>query len=490
MLCVAINGPTVADAERQIAEASKYADLVEIRLDGFTTIDDPSIKKLRTQFSCPMIFTLRSSLQGGNYKLSEETRLADIRRLAKLNPEYFDLESHVPAHFIEEIARNYPKTKLILSYHNFEKTPEDLEELLKEMQKTPASFYKIAAMANSSLDVMRLLCWAKRAPQNVIAVSMGPYGQISRILAPLIGRPITYASLSEDQKSAPGQLEAKTLIERFNYRTLNKDTKLYGLIGYPIEQSLSDATHNSLLKALNLNAVYVKIPVQTPELAEFFRLAKKLPFSGLSVTMPLKEAVLSYVDEISEQAEHIQALNTLQFQNGKIIGHNTDSIGALNAIESAVSVKGKRVAIIGAGGAAKAIAYEACQRGALVTIINRSVEKAHQIAMRFGCAAFDLEKIGDFAATGYDILINSTPLAMPIAADHILPETFVMDIKTRMTNHEFFTAAKERGCRLIFGHQMFVEQAIGQFSLWFNDLAPPSQSRPILEKACRAILHE
>lgn len=484
MICVVIKGPTVEEAHQQLSKASAYADLVELRLDCFQSWDLASLKILRSYYSIPMIFTLRSQMQGGSYAQSEENRLATMRSLAALKPEYIDLENHVSAGFIEEISSQYPEIKLILSYHNFTNTPKDLEGLYQQMQKTPAFFYKIAVTANNCLDALQLVCWAKKSGESgkLIAISMGYYGQVSRILGPMMGSPVTYAALEEDQKSAPGQLSTTTLIERYHHRSLNPHTALYGLIGDPIDQSISDETHNSLIEVLGKDAVYVKIPVKPSELSDFLQFAKALPFHGLSVTMPLKEHILPFLDSIDPQALDIGAVNTLLFEGGKIFGFNTDGSGALNAIESGYQVKDKRVVIIGAGGATRAIAYEAHRRGGLVTIVNRDERKAFQIAKRLHCIGKGLDYMATCAKTGYDILINCTPSSLPIPSDYILPQAIVMDITTKPKETAFLKLASEKGCPIIYGYRMFIEQALGQFKLWFKNQIDIQESRKILEK--------
>jgi len=469
MLCVVIKGPTFQEAYLQISEALLYADLIELRLDCFAQLDFAALKNLRTHFTIPMIFTLRSQMQGGGYVQAEERRLADIRRLVALKPEYLDLENHIGVDFVEEISSQYPGIKLILSYHNFAETPDDLEGLYSNMRMIPAFFYKIAVTAHNCLDALRLICWAKQSDEKLIAISMGSHGQISRILGPLMGSPITYAALDEDQKSAPGQLSAKLLLGLYHYRALNPHTAIYGLIGDPVDQSISDKTHNSFITASALDAVYVKIQVKPSELFEFLKLAKQLPFHGLSVTMPLKEQIVAFLDVIDPQALDIGAVNTLSFQSGKVVGFNTDGIGALNAIEKECQVAGKRIVIIGAGGSARAIAFEALRRGGVVTILNRHAEKAIQIAQCLNCIGKGLESMAACAEAGYDILINCTPVPLPIDVEYILPQALVMDITTNPKETEFLKHAKEKGCRIIYGYQMFIEQALGQFNLWFRD---------------------
>lgn len=469
-ICVAIKGPSIEEASQQITQALPHADIIELRLDLFGIRDLSSIQSLRTKFPIPMIFTLRSRQQGGEYNESETVRLSEMRQLASLKPEYLDIESEVPKSFIQEISSHYPQIKIILSNHNFINTPDNLDILLQEMRKIPASFYKIAVTAANSIDTLRLLSWCQQAGNNndLIAISMGQYGEISRIVGPLFGSCITYACLDDTLSTAPGQLSAKILAERYHYKSLNPHTALYGLIGNPVTKSISDVAHNASLRELGLNAVYIKIPITPDELPEFLKIARTLPFKGLSVTMPLKEAVMSHIDHINDEAKAIGAVNTLKFDQGKIYGINTDGIGALNAIEKHITIKGKKVTLIGAGGAAKAIAYEAHKRGALLTILNRDIEKAKKIASDLGCVAAALNAISFSAHADYDLLINCTPSPMPIPEEYLRPSAYIMDITTRPKETELLQAAQKKGCSLIYGYEMFVQQAQEQLAWWFN----------------------
>lgn len=473
MLCVVIKGPTFEEADHQIARALPYADLVELRLDSFTSLDLSALSLLRSRFTIPMIFTIR--------KTSD-----DLFSLLALKPEYLDLEAPISTQLSGEILSQYPATKLILSYHHFTETPENLDQVYKGMQTTPAYFYKMAVTAHHSLDMLKFICWAKSVPQ-LIAVSMGEKGQISRIIGPLMGCPITYAALDENQPSAPGQLSGETLINKYRHATLSPHTALYGLIGDPIHLSISDETHNAFFNDCSLDAVYVKMQVKPSELYEFLQGAKKLPFCGMSVTMPFKEQILDFLDEIDPEAKKIGAVNTLLFKDHRIIGFNTDGIGALNAIEKKCRVKDKQIIIIGAGGAAKAIAYEAIQRGGRVTILNRDKEKAIRLAHHFNCTGKGLDEMRAHVKTGYDILINCTPLPHPIASDGFIPGTIVMDITTKPKETLFLKEAVKRGCYVIYGYEMFIEQAIGQFKLWFKDRIKIQKSRALLAKGVMSL---
>jgi|694.fasta_scaffold28409_2 3-dehydroquinate dehydratase/shikimate dehydrogenase len=478
MICVAIKGSSLSEMQRLIEEALPYAHLIELRLDALEEIDIPALKEMKEACPLPFIFTLRSQFQGGFIPLSEEKRYSLLRDIAAIKPTYLDLEYGTPPSLAAQIRAEHPEIKQIVSYHQFSQFPEDLDGLLCEMKKVPADLYKIAAYTKSSEEALHLMHWAK-SQTNVVAIGMGPKGQFSRPLAPLQGQAFSYACLQEALETAPGQLSAKQLIDQYRYRTLSSKTAIYGLIGDPVDLSISDVTHNHWMERSHLDAVYVKIPVSIAELKDFLQTAKKFPFRGLSVTMPLKEALLPFLDQIDPEALAIGAVNTLVRQDDRWIGYNTDGWGALNAIEQVTPILGKNIVLIGAGGAARAIAYEGIKRGAIVTIANRDREKAMILASKLGCKAKTMDVC---ASEGYDILINCTPAPMPIVDAHILPKTVIMDIKTKPKKTLFLQNGLKKGCSIIYGYKMFIEQAIGQFEHWFPGELFSQQCREILEK--------
>lgn len=488
MLCAVIKGPSLEMAFQQIEKASTLADLVELRLDFFEVLDLEKIRKLKSLFSIPMLFTLRSSLEGGAFQGHEEERLQRILQLATLQPQYLDLENHIPGIFFDIIASQYPEIKVINSYHNFKKTPEDLLLLYKEMQQKNAHFYKIAVRSESTLDAMRILKLLEQADKKLIAISMGIDGEPSRILGKAFGCPITYASLEECQSSAPGQLTVKTLTDIYRHKSLNSTTHLYGLIGNPVEHSISAETHNAFITNCKLNAAYVKMRIVESDLSDFFSLIKGMPFRGLSVTMPLKEAIFPFVDIVHPSAKEIGAINTLLFEDDKIIGLNTDGMGALNAIEAVMPIAEKKIVILGAGGAARAIAYESCQRGAIVTILNRNAQRARDLAKHFQCYGTGLEAMKSCYEQGYHAIVNCTPISMPIDSTYIDPNAIVMDITTNPKDTLFLLQAHQKGCRIIYGYKMFIEQAIGQFSYWFPNKFQSEEVRKMMEEQAVKIL--
>jgi 3-dehydroquinate dehydratase/shikimate dehydrogenase len=361
------------------------------------------------------------------------------------NPRYTDVDWKTPT---------LPPGDVIVSYHNYEETP-NLEAILKILQMThpKAHLYKIATMANSTLDSLRMLEFLQRHP-GIIGLCMGDFGTLTRICAPVFQVPIMYAPLLEKDKNAPGQLLVDQLCEIYQFRSLNFHTKIYGLIGDPVFRSIGHLFHNEAFRKAEKNAVYLKMVVKPDELAEFFTYAKKLPFAGLSVTAPLKEAVIPFVDVLNPEAQAIGAVNTLTFKDGKVYGANTDGNAAVDVLGK---VKNKTIVLLGAGGSARAIGYIAHKRGAKVVIVNRTSSKAERLACYLGCEWS--EKI-----PSYDILVNATSVTMPIDAKEIQSGKTVMDLSLYET--EFLKAAREKNCRCLDGFPMYFQQAIAQQVIW------------------------
>lgn len=439
----------------------READGIELRLDLFAHIDIEHIRAFVRHSTQPVLLTLRKKMQGGLFAGSEEERERLIMQLLDIEPPFFDLEYDMRPEFLHQVIEKYPKTALILSYHNFEKTPSDLDALYFSMTRYRVFGYKIAALALSSSDALRMLLFTKCHAQ-VSVVCMGEKGEFARVLGPVMGNLIDYAALDEKGVTGPGQLTLQELHGVYRYPFLNAETDIFGLIGNPVVQSIGHLYHNAIFHNCGMNAVYVKMAVDPEELSDFIPLAKKIGIRGLSVTSPLKQHVLFYLDEIGKEIERIGAVNTLVLQDGKLRGINTDGIGALDALEKHLLVQGKKLIVLGAGGAACAVAFEAHARGAVVTIVNRTVHKAHTLAERVGCRASGLK----WMPKEYDILVNCSKYDHSIDEDAIRSESIVMDINYVPRETDFLKIAKRKGCRIVYGEEMFVNQAEGQTRAW------------------------
>ncbi len=405
--------------------------MVEFRLDLFKKLDVAELGRIRKKIKAPVLFTGDASL-------------------AYLEPDYLDFDHKNPEQ-AHEVRKQFPAIKIVISYHNYEMTP-DLDAVYSELKKHPGDIFKIACLANSSCDAMRMLLFVKHhAP--LLGLCMGEWGEVTRILGPILGSPWTFAALSDEKKTADGQLTVEEMAI-YDLKRLSKNAEIYALIGGDLKKRQSHRYHNHVMKELGLDAIHMKIPVVASELQEFFSLAKKIGFRGFSVTDPLKEHVIPFLDEITPEAEEIGAVNTISIRNGKLFGSNTDGKGALNAVEQRMKVRGKKVIVLGAGGAAKAIIYEALQRGAEVVVLNRTPKM-----LKWNVCLRPLDEM-----EACDILINTTPVTVPN-----IPKCLAMDISLKPLT-PFLQDAKKSDCETISGMEMWVNLTALQYQIWRSDL--------------------
>jgi len=270
--------------------------------------------------------------------------------------------------------------------------------------------------------------------------------------------------------------------------------KVYGVIGDPIEHSLSPVMHNAAFEALGLDAIYLAFRVAEHELGDAIRGAKSLGIAGLNVTIPLKEKALAFVDA-DDVATRIGAINTIAFTSGTPTGYNTDGIGALTVLKERVGeMRGKEVLILGAGGAARAIAFYLDAEGARLTIANRSEDRAAMLASSLHNADFISLREEELKRhiRDADILINTTPVGMYPRADATLvnarmmhPELVVFDIVYNPAETKLLREAKKAGVQTIIeGVKMLVYQGAASFRIW-TGMKPPVE---VMESAVRKAL--
>jgi shikimate dehydrogenase len=259
------------------------------------------------------------------------------------------------------------------------------------------------------------------------------------------------------------------------------------VVGDPIEHSLSPLVYSVALKELGLEKDfhYEKLMIKTEELADFIKSIRKGEIAGASITMPHKVNIIQYIDELTKEAEMIGAVNTLYKKNGKVIGHNTDGVGCLKSLkENNVSVEGKKIVVMGAGGAARAIVFTLALNDVYeIVILNRTVGKAEELAREVkektetASKAGGLEKIKDELRDA-EILINCTSVGMKgeegtlVASEMLYPSLVVMDVVYNPLKTELIKKAEEAGCKTVNGAGMLVHQAAIGFEIWTGKKPP------------------
>lgn len=268
-----------------------------------------------------------------------------------------------------------------------------------------------------------------------------------------------------------------------NHGRINTETRLFGVIGNPVVHSLGPLVHNLAFELTGINAVYLAF--ETRDVEKVIHGMQGLSIGGLSVTIPSKIAIMDYLDEIHPMAKKIGAVNTVVNRGGRISGYNTDCEGAMDALGKVVSVKGKRVGIIGAGGAARAIGFGVQEKGGETLIFNRSPEPGRNLASAIGGVYHPLS---DIRSRVCDILVNTTPVGMypetgnsPVQKDALKKDMVVMDIVYNPLETRLLSLAKDMGCTVVDGLLMFIFQAAKQFELFTGQTAPVSA----MEKAAR-----
>jgi shikimate dehydrogenase len=271
---------------------------------------------------------------------------------------------------------------------------------------------------------------------------------------------------------------------------IDAQTELYGVIGNPVQHSLSPIIHNGAFKRLGWNAVYLAFEVKNVE--EALRGIRGLGVRGVSVTIPFKTEVVPLLDKIEGFAKKIGAVNTIVNRRGRLIGYNTDCDGAIEALEEKMNLRGKRVVLLGAGGAARGIGFGLRERGYPLTVVTRSKERGQALSKDLGCDYLPISslvrmKAGEFEA---DVIINATSLGMyPQDNETPIPKKLLkegmMDIVYQPLQTKLLREAKEKGCVTVDGLEMLIRQGLDQFEIWTGRRLEIEQVKKDLRRALK-----
>ncbi len=464
MIIVSITGPTTEGSLGQIRRSRKFASIFEFRLDlmGIDALD-----RLIKSAKRPVLATCRPTWEGGGFSGSDDERMAILRQAIRFGATYVDLELRMGARFLRRFIDENPDVHVVASRHSFDDRIPDPGREYRALRSTGAHVLKLAYRANDAGDIVaafEFLARAKRDRQRAVAIAMGEAGEASRILYRKFGGWAMYASPLDGPAAAEGQIRADMLHSLFRADRLKGSTRIYGVIGDPVRYSKGIYMHNPLFHRAGKDAVYCRFTVK--DLPGFMR--KVGPdLHGISVTLPHKRAIMKHLDRIDDASRAIGAVNTVIRRGTRLLGSNTDGAGALDAIERKMKVKGKTFLIIGAGGAARAIAVEAVRRGAVVFITNRTPETAQELARRSGARVVTIPEL-----SSCDIVANATSVGMAPAVDVTpLPAGTVrmrlaFDAVYQPAETRFLREAREQGAMIVPGIEMYLNQAAAQSRLY------------------------
>jgi len=481
---VTLAAPTLAAMEAQVADIAASQIGYELRLDYLHSWDNferelhETLDRLRAPHA---IATCRRVEAGGLFAGSVDEQLDRLEAAVGAGCHRVDIEIESVDRAGPAVLRRFRQAKVIVSYHNYHQTPP-LRPLYRRLARLPSDFIKIATHARNLQDNLRLaeLLHAHRGGGRLVAHGMGPRGLPSRLLALKWGSAFTYGSAGSQSAVAAGQLPADVMRSVYRVDRLDARTLHYGIVGSRASVSLSPVMQNSALHAKHVNAVYV--PCETAKLADFMVLARRLKFSGFSVTMPYKTAIIRELDWVEPLAAEIGACNTVAVQNGKWMGWNTDAAAVVEVLAKRLRLAGSRVLILGAGGAARAAAYALRAEGAEVLISARRQTAAQRLARSISARA-----VAWGATDGLDVdaLINATPVGMSPHVDGLptdlqrLRSRVVFDMVYHPLETRWLADARRRGLTAISGLEMLVSQGARQFEIWTGQSAP----RALMEQA-------
>ena len=459
-LCATVTAGTMSEL-RVRRDAQAGADLVELRLD---TVSAPDVAAALADRRQPVVVTCRPAWEGGGFAGSETDRRGILLEACRLGAEYVDVEHR--AAFADDVLNARAGRGVVLSFHAFDGVPGDLEARYRAMRRTGAEVVKIAAVAGSLAESLRVTALGSGAEPRVL-IAMGTPGIPSRVLARRFGSCWTYAG----EGVAPGQIDLDRMRRQFRFHEISDSTAVYGVVGAPIGHSLSPAMHNAGFRASGIDAVYV--PLEAAGVDDFLTFARAVGLRGASVTAPFKEAVTAHVPGQDATSRAIGAINTLRrLDGGAWEGRNTDVPGLLAPLAERMDLSGARATVLGAGGVARAAAFALGGEGATVTVCARRPERAAEVArVAPGAAAAALPP----RPGSWDLLVNTTPLGTwPTVDRSPLPDgpfdgRLVYDLVYNPLETRLLADAARAGCDTIGGLDMLVAQAVRQFAWWTGE---------------------
>lgn len=475
-VCVSLFASSTSDLLRDLTFAEGLADVVEIRGDLGPDLDLDQIRRASRK---PLIYTCRAASEGGALADDDPRRGDRLERAAIAGFDHIDIE-FASRRALEPVIADRAGRSLILSHHDLVRTPADadLDDLYARMCDAGADIVKIVTTPQTIGDIARLLHFACRATRSgrrpLIALAMGPMGQATRVLAARTGAPFTYASLRRGAEAAPGQIPAAELRSGYRIQNLTSSTRVFGIVGSDVTRSLSPAIHNAAFEATGIDAVYV--PFSSDDLSGFMQVAAAVDLDGFSVTRPFKRDVIAFLTSADSSAESAASVNTVTRYGTSWTGSSTDGHGVVTPLSRHLDIVGARVAILGAGGAARAAASALAAVGARVDLSARDDHKARATAASLGVQATPWT---DRARGAYDVIINATPLGShealdetPVSRERLRTEAVVFDMVYAPLETRLLREARAAGCRTIDGVSMLVAQAAAQFETWTGVAAP------------------
>ena len=488
-LCVALTGSEPAGLLLRAESMVRDNPFMEFRLDYFSqpAAALPKLKHfLDLHPEATVIATCRRAVNGGKFKGSIQSQLDILLKAAAAGFQLVDIEFQSAEGLkSEQYTDLRNRVGVILSFHDFKATKK-LDDIFSGMSELPADFYKVVTTATNLSDNVTMMKFLQShsGKHEMVGLCMGEQGIISRVLGVRAGSVFTFASAARGEETGPGQVAISELRDTYRIEMVEASTQVYGVAGDPVSHSLSPIMMNAAFRRETVNAVYLGLHAKN--LKDLLACTNDIPLRGMSITMPYKEQIVAALSNSDPLTRQIGACNTVvRGQDGKLYGFNTDVAGIVSPLEQRMTLPGKRILVIGAGGAAKAAVYGLKARNAEVFVANRTAEHAQSLARR---AKAKYVKRADLAKLNFDVIINATPLGMNGNRQSPLDEkelntNYVFDLVYTPAETKLMKMAKAKGLHVIPGLEMFVQQGARQFEIWTGKPAPVAEMAYVVSKA-------
>ena len=494
MIILSLKERTPARMRSAILSAPQKADALEVRLDALGRLDFAALRTLFAGAPRPIIASCRRRRDGGGYSGSEESRKEVLWSALRAGASFLDLEFESGVLSLAERISPHADIGIIVSWHDRRRMPQAPRMLYQRMARVPnATVVKIVGTARSLSDVLEvkeLLASVSDQSPRIISFAMGEAGRLSRIMALSWGSYATYVSRGEGAQTAPGQISLPDLIGVYRVEEIDRETRFAGIIGTPLGHTLSPVIQNAAFHAHGLNYRYVPLEItRLAELKHLKTIVRDLRLRGLSVTAPYKIKVMKHLDLVEPIARRIGAVNTVIHDGTRLVGFNTDATGGYAALRKALAtqrlkVRGLTMAVVGSGGAARAIAHAVAVGGAVVIVSSRSAAPGRALARAVKGRWVPL---GRLARESYDVLINCTPVGqiangrpengrLPVPARAIKGK-LVYDLVYTPGATALLRAASRRRIPTLGGLEMLVLQGAEQYQLFSGRNAPVDMMR-------------
>jgi 3-dehydroquinate dehydratase/shikimate dehydrogenase len=491
-ICIALGlGDVPSLLEHARREAAGGEAFLEFRLDylPMPCQGAEAIRQFLEEFpDCTVLATCRRHQNHGRFNGSIEEQFKILEAAVRAGAQAIDVEIETAESAAEGLNLFRGRVQLVVSYHNFEATPP-LDTIVGRMLRVNADVYKIVTTARKPSDNVRVLSAARALPKHrLVVLAMGELGFPTRVLSPIFGGVFSYATPMFAEGTAAGQVGAKFLRHLYRIDKLSKNSKIYGVIADPVRHSISPIVHNRAFQSRRVDAVYLPFLVSPAHLRDFFSMSEKMPLAGFSVTLPHKQKVIRYLDQVDPLARRIGAVNTVWRKAGKWRGANTDAAGVTEPLAKALRLAKSSVLIVGNGGAARGAAFALSDAGAKISLVGRNADRVRALAKLCGAEPLLREQL---ESRHFDAIVHATPLGMfPHVNESFFNGTIPGDVVLDMVYNPLETLlakrAREQGKLVIPGLEMFIEQAVRQFEIWTGEAAP----RAIMQKAAADALEQ